>query len=433
MNYKRVHCLGVGGIGLSALARYYKENGAIVTGEDDSHGETTDLLQEEGVEVSFPISGANITSDVDVLVYTVALPKTHPAIQKALELGVKIMTYPEALGEMTNHKRMIAVCGTHGKTTTTAMAFYALRAAGVDASMIVGSLINHPQPLFSKEGSTRPTNYIHGNSEWIVVEACEYRRSFLNYNPEIILLTNIDNDHLDYFGNIEETKKAFQEFIDKLKLDGTLISHPEYLEMFKTKNKVATDFAAVEDSLELQVPGEHNRKNASLVVGLGEALKLDQKKVIEGLNQFPGTWRRQEYKGDLEGLKMFDDYGHHPTEVRVTIEAFKEKFVDKKIIVCFQPHLFSRTKLLFADFVSSLSLADEVLLLPIYAAREPYDETVSSLMLQESINQTSQNPKAKHFENIEQVVEYLKNLPDKENTIFLNLGAGDAYQMFDLL
>lgn len=409
---------------MSALARYYKENGATVTGEDDSRGETTDLLQEEGVEVSFPISGANITADIDVLVYTVALPKTHPAIQKALELGVKIMTYPEALGEMTNHKRMIAVCGTHGKTTTTAMTFYALRAAGVDVSMIVGSLIKNDGKL---------TNYIHGNSEWIVVESCEYRRSFLNYNPEIILLTNIDNDHLDYFGNIEETKKAFQEFVDKLKPNGTLISHPEYLEMFQSQNKAATDFAAVENSLELQVPGEHNRKNASLVLGLGEVLKLDQKKVIEGLNRFPGTWRRQEYKGDLEGLKMFDDYGHHPTEVRVTIEAFKEKFADKKLIICFQPHLFSRTKLLFADFVSALSLADEVLLLPIYAAREPYEETVSSLMLQEAINQTSQNPKAKHFENIEQLVEYLKNLPNKENTIFLNLGAGDAYQMFDLI
>jgi UDP-N-acetylmuramate--alanine ligase len=334
------------------------------------------------------------------------------------------MTYPEALGEMTNHKRMIAVCGTHGKTTTTAMTFYALRAAGVDVSMIVGSLIKHDGKL---------TNYIHGNSEWIVVESCEYRRSFLNYNPEIILLTNIDNDHLDYFGNVEETKKAFQEFIDKLKPGGTLISHPEYLEMFQTKNKVATDFAGVEKSLELQVPGEHNRKNASLVVELGKVLELDQEKMIEGLNQFPGTWRRQEYKGDLEGLKMFDDYGHHPTEVRVTIEAFKEKFADKKLTVCFQPHLFSRTKLLFSDFVSALSLADEVLLLPIYAAREPYDETVSSLMLQEAINQTSKNLKAKYFENIEQLVEYLKNLPNKENTIFLNLGAGDAYQMFDLI
>lgn len=413
---------------MSALARYYKENGATVTGEDDSHGETTDLLQEEGVEVSFPISGANITADIDVLVYTVALPKTHPAIQKALSLGIKIMTYPEALGEMTNHKRMIAVCGTHGKTTTTAMTFYALRAAGVDVSMIVGSLIKHDGKL---------TNYIHGNSEWIVVESCEYRRSFLNYNPEIILLTNIDNDHLDYFGNIEETKKAFQEFIDKLKLGGTLISHPEYLEMFKVNE--GTSFKSPptppyeEGELRLQVPGEHNRKNASLVVGLGKALELDQKKVIEGLNQFPGTWRRQEYKGDLGGMKMFDDYGHHPTEVRVTIEAFKEKFADKKLVICFQPHLFSRTKLLFADFVSALSLADEVLLLPIYAAREPYDETVSSLMLQEAINQASQNSKAKHFESIEQLVGYLTNLPNKEDTIFLNLGAGDAYQMFDLL
>jgi UDP-N-acetylmuramate--alanine ligase len=436
MTYKKIHFIGLGGIGISALARWYKENGSIVTGEDDAEGEVTDGLIEEGVKINFPVTGEMLDESYDLVVHTIAIPKTHKALVKAEQLSIKILTYPEALGEMSKQKRMIAICGTHGKTTTTAMTYYALQAAGIDASMIVGSLIKSPQPPLNKGGDnlTQLTNYIHGKSEWLVVETCEYRRSFLNYNPEIIILTNIDNDHQDYFKTPDDTKKAFQEFVDKLKPGGTLISHPKYLEMLEVGEGVLTlpTSPYKGEEIKLKVPGEHNRQNASLVFALGNFLNLDKAKVLEGLSEFPGTWRRQEYKGDLSGLKMYDDYAHHPTEIKVTIEAFKEKFPNKKILVTFQPHLYSRTKFLFDDFVSSLTLADEVFLLPIYAAREVHDETVNSEMLRDSLNLKNPN-KAKYFEDLESLVEAVKNYANKSSTILLNLGAGDAYKMFEIL
>lgn len=423
MQYKKIHCIGIGGIGISALARWYKENGAIVTGEDDAQGEVTDGLLGDGVHIHFPVTGEILDHTYDLVVHTIAIPKTHPALLRAAELGIRIMTYPEALGEMSKQKRMIAVCGTHGKTTTTAMTFYALRAAGVDASMIVGSLIQYDGKL---------TNYVHGNSDWMVVETCEYRRSFLNYYPEMIILTNIDNDHQDYFPTMTDTVTAFQEFVDHLPVGGTLIVHTKYADMIHVKEGVHKIVVHSVEDIPLQVPGKHNRENASLVLALANVLQLDKEKVKGGLGEFPGTWRRQEYKGDLEGMKMYDDYAHHPTEIRVTIEAFREKFPHKKIVVTFQPHLYSRTKILFTDFVHSLSLADEVYLLPIYAAREPHDETVSSQLLQEEINKISPN-KAQYFATLEDLISAVKSIEDKENTILLNLGAGDAYKMFEEL
>jgi UDP-N-acetylmuramate--alanine ligase len=413
--------------------------GKKVTGSDTSQSEITDDLEKLGIRVHIGQKAENLDNDVEAVIYTIAIPNDNRELQKARNSGLPCISYPEALGEISKKMFTIAVSGTHGKTTTTAMTFYALRAAGIDASMIVGSLINIPQSLLGKEGSTA-TNYVHGDSEWIVVETCEYRRSFLNYNPEIILMTNVDNDHLDYFGSFDGVKTAFQEFVNKLPAGGALISHAEYLDMFTTNDgakKVSTNKSEYEESeIQLQVPGAHNRKNGALVTTLGQYMQLDSVKVLQGLSEFPGTWRRQEYKGDLSGMKMYDDYGHHPTEVRVTIEAFKERYTDKKLVVVFQPHLYSRTKLLFNDFVSSLSLADQILLLPIYAAREANDETVSSELLANEINiagTVSENNKATTFKTQEDLIEYVKSMQNKENTILLNLGAGDAYKMFEKL
>lgn len=423
MQYKKIHCIGIGGIGISALARWYRENGATVTGEDDAEGEVTDGLISDGVRINFPVSGEMMDNTYDLVVHTIAIPKTHPALVRALDVGIKILTYPEALGEMSTQKRMIAVCGTHGKTTTTAMTYHALQAAGIDVSMIVGSLIQHGGTL---------TNYIHGESDWMVVETCEYRRSFLNYYPEVIILTNIDNDHQDYFPTMTDTIKAFQEFVDHLPVGGALITHSKYANMLTVKEGVHRIVLDEIEDIELQVPGQHNRSNAALVLALANHLHLDREKIKVGLSQFPGTWRRQEFKGDLGGMQMYDDYAHHPTEIRVTIEAFREKFLNKKIVVTFQPHLYSRTKLLFTDFVDSLSLADEIYLLPIYAAREPRDETVSSQLLQEEINKISPD-KAQYFATLEDLIIAVKSVEDKENTILLNLGAGDVYKMFEIL
>jgi UDP-N-acetylmuramate--alanine ligase len=429
---KKIYIAGIGGIGISALTRHYICEGAIILGEDDSFGEVTKSLMEEGVQIKTPLLGELLDESIDFVVYTVALGQDHPVLQKAKSLNIEIMTYPQALAKVMSQKKVIAICGTHGKTTTTAMTFYALKSAGVSVSIILGSFINYNGKL---------TNYIKGESDWVVIEACEYKRSFLNYTPNIILLTNIDNDHLDYFKDTSEIKLAFQEFVNSLQGEKILISHSEYLNLLEKKDKdfnfFETNLPQVENTLNLQVPGKHNRLNASLVYKLGEVLNLESQKVLQGLKDFPGTWRRQEYKGDFSGMYMYDDYAHHPAEIKATLQAFKEKYPNKKLLICFQPHLFSRTKLLFTDFVQELSVADEILLLPIYPAREVFDDTISSFMLKEELQKLKlKNSKyfsVSVFENILEIAEFIKQIKTPKDFVFINLGASDSYALFDLL
>ena len=432
--YNKIHFIGIGGIGMSALARYYKSQGVIISGSDSSESELIDNLRSEGIIVNISESSDNVADDTDLLVYTIAIKSDNVELLKGLELAnnneksCRVLTYPQALGEMSHEKRVIAVCGTHGKTTTTAMVYYALQNAGLDVSMILGSLIK------DKNSENKMTNYIHGNSDWIVIEACEYRRSFLNYNPEIILITNIDADHLDYYKDIDDIENAFREFIDRLSENGKVIIHKneenilEKLEKKKVVNKIICEDVINLEDVKLSVPGEHNRKNAQLVVALGDMLSLNREKVLEGLKNFAGTWRRQEYKGKHFDMECYDDYAHHPSEIKATLQAFREKCPDKKIIACFMPHLYSRTKILFDDFVNSFEDADEIILLPIYAAREQVDISISSDMLARELNNI--NKKAISLSNINTLKDYLKIHSDKDNVV-VTMGAGDIYKLYE--
>ena len=418
---KKVHMIGIGGIGMSALARYYKSHGWDVSGSDSGESDLINDLRSEGINIKKYEDENNISDDLDLVVYTIAIQETNLELVKAREMGIEVLTYPEALGKIRENKKVIAVCGTHGKTTTTAMTFFALREAGIDASMIVGSLI---------ENDGRRTNYVHGDSEWIIIEACEYRRSFLNYNPNIIVVTNIDADHLDYYRDIEDVKSAFQEFVNKLGGDGQLVIHQneDYLS-FKNKNIV--DDIQISKS-DLSVPGAHNRENAKLVLGLVNVLGLDMNKAKIGMRNFKGTWRRQEYKGKYFDMDCYDDYAHHPTEISATLEAIKEKVENKKkVIAIFMPHLYSRTKLLLDDFARCFTDADEVILLPIYAAREQMDETITSDVLQEKILEKDENKLVFSFGNMNDVAEYLKT--KNNDYVVVTMGAGDIFKLYDLL
>lgn len=418
---KKVHMIGIGGIGMSALARYYKSHGWDVSGSDSGESDLINDLRSEGINIKKYEDENNISDDLDLVVYTIAIQETNLELVKAREMGIEVLTYPEALGKISENKKVIAVCGTHGKTTTTAMTFFALREAGIDASMIVGSLI---------ENDGRRTNYVHGDSEWIIIEACEYRRSFLNYNPNIIVVTNIDADHLDYYRDIEDVKSAFQEFVNKLGGDGQLVIHQneDYLS-FKNKNIV--DDIQISKS-DLSVPGAHNRENAKLVLGLVNVLGLDMNKAKIGMRNFKGTWRRQEYKGKYFDMDCYDDYAHHPTEISATLEAIKEKVENKKkVIAIFMPHLYSRTKLLLDDFARCFTDADEVILLPIYAAREQMDETITSDVLQEKILEKDENKLVFSFGNMNDVAEYLKT--KNNDYVVVTMGAGDIFKLYDLL
>lgn len=414
-DYKHVHCIGIGGIGLSALARYCKAQGAAVTGSDGGSSRITDDLQKEGVTVFQGHNEAHVSSSVDLVIYTIAAQDDNPELLLAKKNGITCMTYPEALGELTKEYETIAVCGTHGKTTTTAMVASALTACGESPTVIVGSLL-----------AEHGTNFIQGSGKYLVVEACEYRRSFLNLHPTHVLVTNIDDDHLDYYKDIEDIKSAFQEFADTIPKGGTLVMHDDVL-LRSGGFRVRAD-AYNKDSIALSVLGEHNRSNAQLVLALTNKLGLDQTKVREGLKSFSGTWRRMEYKGEYQGASLYDDYGHHPTEIRATLQAIREKYPigEYTLITFFMPHLYSRTKEHLHEWGPAFAGADTACILPIYAAREAADDSITSEMVVDTMTNGVYMP------SFDDAVSYIREHA-KENTVVLTIGAGDMYKIIEMV
>ena len=429
--YKKVHCIGIGGIGLSALARYYMDNGAIVSGSDTTDSALLRTLRKEGMTITIGHSEDNVPEDVECVIYSIAIDteKNEEYIRAKVLVeknNIQLLSYPEALGAITKNKKTIAICGTHGKTTTTAMTYYALKEAGIHATTIVGSLIDI---------DGKKTNYIYGDSEYLIIEACEYKRSFLNYHPTYVVITNIDDDHLDYYKDKADIVSAFQSFADTISDGGEVIVHHDVFTTIHSTHMTNADAVVSAQSIELSVFGMHNKENAALVIALGKKMGIDEAKIRQGLQAFSGTWRRMEYKGKkiMNGNEVtcYDDYAHHPTEIKATLRALKEHFPDDKtkreihrIIALFQPHLYSRTKLLLSDFAISFDDADEVLLLPIYSSREKYDASITSSMLQEKIGD-----KAQVFDTPESIVAYLNQYAEKGD-VLITLGAGDVYDIY---
>jgi UDP-N-acetylmuramate--alanine ligase len=412
-DYKNVHCIGIGGIGLSAIARYCHAKGAVVTGSDGSPSRITDDLQKEGMHVYKGHDASHVPTEADLLIYTIAVPDTNPELTAARARGITCLTYPEALGLLTKEYTTIAICGTHGKTTTTAMVTSMMQAAEKSPTVIVGSLL------------ASGTNFILGDSEYLVVESCEYRRSFLNYHPTHVIVTNIDEDHLDYYKDLADIQSAFQSFVDMIPEKGYLVTHDDVsLETIGSKINADT---IDKDGIKLTVLGEHNKRNAQLALALGQVLGLDDELARKGLEAFTGTWRRLEYKGVHTGAQYYDDYGHHPREIQATLQALREKYKSGKfkLIVVFQPHLFSRTKLLLEEFSQAFTLADIICILPIYKAREIDDGTISSHDLVEKTDH------AIYMETFEEVKKYLEKNAHS-GAVVLTIGAGDVYLIHEL-
>lgn len=419
-DYKKVHCVGIGGIGLSAIARYCASTGATVSGSDGSHSKIVEDLRNEGITVYIGHDAVQVPDDCDLVIHTIAVGDANPEVAEAKHRRVAVMTYPEALGLLTTEYVTIAVCGTHGKTTTTAMIASMLSAAGKKPTVIVGSLL-----------SEHGTNFMKGDSEYLVVEACEYKRSFLNLNPTHIIVTNIDEDHMDYYKDMSDIESAFQSFAGKISATGYLVTHEEVA--LVTQGKHVDADAIDKDGIELSVLGIHNKKNAQLALALGLELGLDEEKARDGLKAFTGTWRRLEYKGKTAaGARIYDDYGHHPTEIAATMPALRDEYPKgkHKIHVFFQPHLYSRTKLFLNEFASSLKEADSVYALPIYAAREEHDPSITHEML---VNQLSLLGVDAHpLGHLDEMQSRIESIIDDE-AIVLNIGAGDAYTVLDKL
>lgn len=401
----KAYFIGIGGIGVSALARKYLAEGWQVSGSDRSRSLVTDELEQLGVSIYLQQEASNVPSDASVVIYTIALSEDHPELARARELGLRLLSYPEALGELTRTHQTVAVAGTHGKTTTTAMIAQIALDAGLDPTVVVGSF------LLREDGSK--TNFIAGQSKLLIVEACEYRRSFLNLQPEILVITNIDNDHLDYYRDLDDIKSAFAELVAKVPAGGKVITEKEYSQM--------------PGGLKLKVPGAHNIRNAQAALAVAEVLGVPREQAVKSLEGFVGTWRRFEYKGALaSGAKVYDDYAHHPSEIKATLAGARE-VTKGQLWAIFQPHLYSRTKLLFSDFANSFVAADKVLLTDIYAAREPADPAVSSRDLAQAIGE-----KARYCASLEQVAQIIQAEVGPDDLVLM-MGAGDIYHLADTL
>lgn len=427
-DFNRIHFIGVGGIGMSALARFFVHEKKQVSGSDRSPSAITSKLSEEGVTFFEGQVAANITSDIDLIVYTEAMSHEQEEMVAARALGVPMVNYFEALGMVANPYYLIAVAGSHGKTTTTAMITDMLEETGLDPTAIIGS-------LRSKTGS----NFRPGKSKYAVVEACEYKRDFLHLKPEILVITNIEYEHVDYYKDLADVQSAFRTMAEAVPETGFIITDTAsktIAPILEGLRATVIDYRQFFDiNLALRHPGMHNRLNAAAALAVASVLEIDANEAKNALENFAGTWRRFEYKGTfLAGengaIPVFDDYGHHPTEIAATIAGEREQYPDRHLTLVFQSHTYSRTHELFADFVDALAKADTVYMLPIYAAREENVSGVSSEQLAEALNK--RGVKAEVFETHGGIVERVKETVPQGGVVLV-MGAGDVTKVAELL
>ncbi len=444
----KIHFIGIGGIGVSALAQYYLAKGEQVSGSDLASSEITELLKRKGAKIIIDQNAKNITKNIDLVIYSPAVKEDNPELKEAKNLGIKCLSYPEVLGELTKKYFTIAITGTHGKSTTTAMVALLLIKAGFDPTVIVGTKL--------KEFNN--SNFRMGKSKYLIIEACEHEESFLNYWPKAAVITNIEKDHLDYYKNLNNILKAFKKFISHLPKNGVLITNKDdknIAQILISKAKKYTGQTCVfslnqkreAEKLRkiLRIPGEHNIYNALAALTVARVLKIPDKISFKALSEYKGVWRRFEIKKSIvngQQLIVISDYAHHPTEVKATLKASREKFARQKIWCVFQPHQYQRTYYLFNDFVKVFKEAldenwiDKLIITDIYdvAGREDKEikKKVSSKKLIKEIKENLKNfamaRNVKHISSIKQTANYLKkNLEDKE--ILIIMGAGDIYKL----
>lgn len=416
---RKIHFIGIGGIGISAIARLMLKWGKHITGSDQSQSIVTDELAKLGARIYKGHRASRVIRNVDVVIYSPAIPKNNVEFLRARRLGIPAYSYPEALGMISRGKYTIAVSGTHGKTTTTAMIGKMLEGAGLKPTMIVGSLLMETR-----------SNLVVGDGDYLVVEADEYKKSFLNLDPKILVITNIEADHLDFYKNLEDIQRAFGELVIKMGSRGALVCDTGLKNLkpiLKKAKCLVINYGNISTIPKLKVPGNHNVENARATYAVGRLLKITHADIIKSLQNFEGTWRRFECKGKMKsGALVYDDYAHHPTEIKATLRAAREKFGKQKIIAVFMPHLFSRTKDFLKEFGKSFGDADEVIIADIFPAREKDDGTVHSRGLVAEIKKHGKN--ARHIGEMDEIEKFLRKYATKGDVI-MTIGAGDIYRV----
>ncbi|PIZ70555.1 UDP-N-acetylmuramate--L-alanine ligase [Candidatus Peregrinibacteria bacterium CG_4_10_14_0_2_um_filter_43_11] len=428
-NYHHIHFIGIGGSGISALAHLALAEGKRVTGSDGGESLFTHAVREAGGEVMMGHHADHVSNDVDLVIYTEAIDKTNnPELEVSNDRRIKTMTYFQALGEFSATKKTIVVAGTHGKTTTTAMLGLALIKAGMDPTVIVGSAV----PAFGGK------NLSIGIGDWLVVEACEYRRSFLNLHPFGAIVLNCEPDHLDYYKDEADYVDAFCELIRRLPSEGFLVGNGTDENVRRVANEFVgkTVFVAEEMvdkmNFHLQVPGAFNRWNATHAYTAAELAGGDAMRIRQGIEDFKGTSRRMEVKGETNGITIIDDYGHHPTEVKATLGALKEHYPNRRLICVFQPHQYSRTHELLAGFKTAFGDATKVIIPNIYAARDTEEDKakINAEMLVKAIGE--HHPDVVWGKDFETTVALLQK-EAKPGDVIVTMGAGNITQLSTLL
>ncbi|MDP2951405.1 MAG: Mur ligase domain-containing protein [bacterium] len=343
----KIHFIGIGGIGVSGLANLYLEKGCFVSGSDKEASEITEPLKKKGAKVFIGHKQSNIARDVDLVIYSEAVPENNPELKKAKSLGIKTLSGAQAVAEFTRDYFLIAVSGMHGKTTTASMAAKLLVDVGLDPTYIIGT----------KNG------FRLGKSKYLIIEADDYKAKLLNYHPDILLLTNIEEEHMDCFKDLEHILKVFKQYIGQVKQ--VIIANQKDSNIKKViASAKCKKILYSKVNFRLAVPGAHNQENAAAVMELAKALKVDLKKAESSLKNYQGTWRRLEEKQLAIGsmpLAVVSDYAHHPTEIKASVQAIKEKYPKKKILLVFQPHQYQRTFYLFDRFIEAFKTLSPVL------------------------------------------------------------------------
>lgn len=455
-----VHFIGIGGISMSGLAELLHTNGFRVSGSDWHETPVTDHLESLGIRISYEQGAGNITNDIDLVVYTAAVKEDNPEYAAAAAAGIPLMDRAELLGQvMLHYKNAVGVSGTHGKTTTTSMLSLMMLEGNLDPTISVGGILE------AIHGNMRI-----GHSENFITEACEYTNSFLKFHPTSEIILNIEADHLDFFKDLDDIRSSFRLFARELPDTGTLVINgeiPRWQEITEGLNctimtygiyKEPVDrnappdtytYAAANlsydeyghgsydlirrgqfvDRVALKVVGVHNISNSLPAIALADTFGVPMDKIKSALLAFEGTKRRFEYKGKLGGVTVIDDYAHHPTEIKASLNA-AHTYPHRQIWCVFQPHTYSRTKLLFPDFVDALTLADKIVLADIYAAREADPGDISSVDLKNALEERGKE--AWHFHSFDEIENFLlQNLVNGD--LLITMGAGDIVSVGDAL
>jgi UDP-N-acetylmuramate--alanine ligase len=425
--FRHIHFIGIGGSGISAIAFLALAHGLKVNGSDIAESPMTEPLRKEGVNVIIGHKKENLKDLTELVVYTEAIDqKTNPEFLEAKKRGIPTLSYFEAIGEISKQKKTIAIIGTHGKTTTTAMLGQALAETEIDPTVILGSQV----PAFGNR------NIRIGHSEWFVIEGCEYRRSFLSLHPFGAVLAACEAEHMDYYKDEEDYVNAFIEFVKKIPKDGFLIYNKDDKNCQKVSKHCAGKTIPInkdlikELDLKPNVPGEFNKSNAAFAYITAKEIGADEDKIRHEINNFKGAARRLEKIGEVNGIIVISDYAHHPTEITSALKALKQAYPDKRIICVYQPHQYARTLTIMNDLPNSFDNVDKLIIPNIYAARDT-EETKSKINAEKLVEMISEkHPNTVWGKDFNTTLNMVKK-EVKSGDLLLIMGAGDVYEVGD--